>query len=366
MSQSGSKKAPSIGAEALLPTGLVVVTVLGALTLSGALAWTVGLVGAAVTVVVLIRGGTGAGTSALAEAITKATMDGKLARIGDEFGRIAVTWNECVDQVNQRWSGVGGAAGEVQETASEIHTRNRDVAKSADTTIARAQAALVSSEQVLSSFQAVAESSEQMKASIGEIAKNAGDAARVATDAVTVADKASAAITALGTSSAEIGSVVKVITSIAEQTNLLALNATIEAAGAGDAGKGFAVVAGEVKELANGTARATEDISRRIETIQTDTKRAVEAIDEISGVINQISQYSSTIASAVEEQNASTNEIGESVNTASEGTEQIIENIRNVAESAKNTGIETGEVRVLAKKLESAVETLSQSMASLR
>ena len=141
----------------------------------------------------------------------------------------------------------------------------------------------------------------------------------------------------LGDSSTEIGQVIKVITSIAQQTNLLALNATIEAARAGEAGKGFAVVANEVKELAKETARATEDISRKIEAIQADTKAAVDAIASISAVIHQINDISSTIATAVEEQNATTNEMSRNVSEAAHGSGEITSNIAGVAEAAQGT-----------------------------
>ena len=176
-----------------------------------------------------------------------------------------------------------------------------------------------------------------MGASIKEIAKNATEAARVATGAVKVAETTTATVSKLGDSSTEIGQVIKVITSIAQQTNLLALNATIEAARAGEAGKGFAVVANEVKELAKETAKATEDISRKIEAIQTDTKAAVDAIASISGVINQINDISSTIASAVEEQNATTNEMSRNVSEAANGSNQITSNVAGVAEAAQST-----------------------------
>jgi len=141
----------------------------------------------------------------------------------------------------------------------------------------------------------------------------------------------------LGTSSQEIGDVVKAITSIAEQTNLLALNATIEAARAGEAGKGFAVVASEVKDLAQETARATEDIARRVEAIQADTAGAVSAISEISEIIASINDYQLTIASAVEEQTATTNEMSRSVAEAATGTGEIATNITGVAEAASKS-----------------------------
>ena len=138
-------------------------------------------------------------------------------------------------------------------------------------------------------------------------------------------------------SSAEIGEVVKVITSIAQQTNLLALNATIEAARAGEAGKGFAVVANEVKELAKETAKATEDISRKIKAIQTDTEGAVSAIAHIATIIGQINDIQTTIASAVEEQSVTTNEISRNLANAATGSNEISGIVVGVAEAAQST-----------------------------
>jgi len=166
----------------------------------------------------------------------------------------------------------------------------------------------------------------------------------------------------LGESSQEIGAVIKVITSIAQQTNLLALNATIEAARAGEAGKGFAVVANEVKELAKQTAKATEEISQKIEAIQGVTKGAVTAIEEISTIINQINDISNSIAAAVEEQTATTNEIGRSVNEAAQGVNDIAKNIGGVAGAARSTtqgAIDTKtaslELSKMASRLQAAI-----------
>jgi hypothetical protein len=207
-----------------------------------------------------------------------------------------------------------------------------------------------------------ASGTEEMGASIKEIAKSVQDAAKVAATAVRAAETTNATISKLGDSSAEIGKVIKVITSIAQQTNLLALNATIEAARAGEAGKGFAVVANEVKELAKETAKATEYISQKIEAIQSETKMAVDAIAEIGTVINKISDYQNTIASAVEEQTATTNEISRNVTEAARGSTEIAQNITGVATSARSTSAgahdtqkAAGELSRMAAELQSIV-----------
>ena len=186
-------------------------------------------------------------------------------------------------------------------------------------------------------MQTVSTATEEMSASIKEISKNASEAAEVASSAARLAGTTNATMTKLSESSAEIGNVIKVITSIAEQTNLLALNATIEAARAGEAGKGFAVVANEVKELAKETAKATEDIGAKVEAIQNDAKGAVLAIDEITTVIGRINDIQNTIASAVEEQTGTTNEISRNISETAKGSSDIASNITGVATAAKET-----------------------------
>jgi methyl-accepting chemotaxis protein len=205
-----------------------------------------------------------------------------------------------------------------------------------------------------------------MGSSITEIAQNAQEAALVATGAVQTVDATTGTMNKLSESSREIGDVVRLITAIAEQTNLLALNATIEAARAGDAGKGFAVVADEVKQLAQETARATEDISRRVETIQEDADEAGRAIADIAGVIARINEYQTTIASAVEEQTASTQSINASVAIAATGSFHIAQSISGVAAAAGETEQTIRQAQASAEELAAMSGDLARVVASFR
>jgi methyl-accepting chemotaxis protein len=222
-------------------------------------------------------------------------------------------------------------------SSEEMKAISESMSSNATETAAQANAVSAAAEQVSLNIQTVATGAQEMTAGNREISKNASEAARVATAAVKAAEATNATITTLGESGAEIGKVIKVITSIAQQTNLLALNATIEAARAGEAGKGFAVVANEVKELAKETAKATEEISRKIEAIQGDTHSAVRAIAEIGTIINQINDIQNTIASSVEEQTATANEISRNVADAARGSTEIARNITGVAQAAAST-----------------------------
>ncbi len=255
----------------------------------------------------------------------------------DAIGQVAATLNEVLAGWRESISNMARTAESLAVSSEQLTILSQGMGEGASLTADRAGSASSASVQVSSSIQTVASAAEQMTASIREIAKNATEASTVATSAVGVASDAQSTVASLGESSAEIGQVIKVITSIAQQTNLLALNATIEAARAGDAGKGFAVVANEVKELAKETARATEDISQKIEAIQGDTSGAVDAISEISEVIGRINEIQATIASAVEEQTATTNEIARSVTEAAAGANGIAEDVTQVASAASET-----------------------------
>jgi methyl-accepting chemotaxis protein len=276
---------------------------------------------------------------AQAEAIAAGdlTRDDLMVHSHDELGDLTIAINAMSGSLKRMIGAIAENAMQVASASQELNATSEQITANSEETSAQAEVVSKAAQSVSQNLQTVASGAEQMGTSIKEIAKNATEAARVATSAVQVADATTATVSKLGDSSIEIGQVIKVITSIAEQTNLLALNATIEAARAGEAGKGFAVVANEVKELAKQTAKATEDISRKIEAIQTDTRAAVDSIASISAVIHQINDISGTIATAVEEQDATTNEMSRNVNEAAQGSGEITSNIAGVAEAAQST-----------------------------
>jgi methyl-accepting chemotaxis protein len=260
-------------------------------------------------------------------------------RVGsqDEVGRMGNALNAAIGALRRTVEMLSSSAVSVSTSSGQLTGVSRDMGASAEQV--RGQAIVVSgaAEEISSNMQSVAGGAEEMRVSIREIARNASDAADVSTSAVRTAERARATVAKLGESSAEISSVLKLILGIAEQTHLLALNATIEAARAGQAGKGFAVVAHEVKELARATTLATEGISDRIGTIQSDGAEVVAAISEISEVIDQISGYATTIAAAVEQQTATTAEIARTVSEAATGTIQIAASMNDMAGAANAT-----------------------------
>jgi len=255
----------------------------------------------------------------------------------DEIGELATWFNVFLDKLHDMVRSIATAANQVGTASEEVSNTSQQISANSQETSAQAGVVSAATEEVNRNLQTVATATEEMSASIQEIAKNATEAARVATEAMKTAAETNSVVSKLGDSSAEIGQVIKVITSIAQKTDLLALNATVEAARAGEAGAGFAVVANEVKELAKQTATATEDISKKIAAIQVDTKSAVQAIKSISGVIDQVNAISSTIATAVEEQSATTSEMSRNLTEAAKGSGEVAQNIHGVAEAANST-----------------------------
>ena len=297
-----------------------------------------------------------AGTSAVlskAEAIAAGDLTSGEVQVhsNDELGDLATAMNKMQGNLVKMIVGVSENAQQVANASEEFSAASRQITSNSEETTAQANFGATAADQVNHNLQTVATGTEGMNSTIQKIAKNATESARVSGEAVRDAEATSAAISKLGASSAEIGQVIKVIASIAQQSNLLALNATIEAARLGESGKGFTAVANEVKELAKQTAKATEDISRKIAVIQADTNGAADAIATTGAVINQISDISTAIATAVEEQTATNNEISRNVTEAAKGSSKIKQNIARVSQAAQGTSSRANESMKGAQQL---------------
>jgi methyl-accepting chemotaxis protein len=316
--------------------------------------------------VVIVRSVTGplSGMTRVLQAVASGDLTSRLeVRSGDEYGRMGQALNSTLDVMGGTFRSVDENARSLTASSEALTAIGRHMGDSAEETSRQAGVVATSSSQVNANIQTVTAAVEEMGATIREIAKHSSEAAKVATSAVHLAESTNATVAKLGRSSDEIGSVVKVITSIAEQTNLLALNATIEAARAGEAGKGFAVVANEVKELAKQTAKATEEIGKKVLAIQGETTAAVGAIDRVGKIIGEISDLQSTIATAVEEQTAATNEIIRNVSEAARGSAEITENIQAVAAATRETSESAGQMQSSASDLSQMAATLSGLVA---
>jgi methyl-accepting chemotaxis protein len=300
-----------------------------------------------------------------------AVADGDLTRRAqvsnhDELGDMANALDRATERMRSTVQVLADNGASLADRAAELAEASDVLARSVDSTSGEVTAASNATGQVSERVHAVASGAEEMSASIREISRNAVTAAQVVEEAVTFAGDTEQTMVRLGASSAEIGDVVKVITSIAEQTNLLALNATIEAARAGEAGKGFAVVAGEVKDLAQETAKATDEISRRIEAIQGDSSGAVEAISKINEVIQRISGYQSTIAAAVEEQSATTAGMGTDLTEAANAGGEISDVMARVVTEVDQARTAASATREAANDLTRMSEDLRAAVTAFR
>ncbi|WP_433790565.1 methyl-accepting chemotaxis protein [Actinoplanes sp. CA-252034] len=331
-------------------------------------AWTVAVVLVVGMVLSLLIGFQVAGrvrrTVRAVSLIAEGLAEGDLTRTSgitsrDEIGLMAAALDQGVARLREDMAQVGGSVGTLQDAAGRLGSVAGGVDAAASEASVQAGTVAAAADTVSHNLQVVSAGSQEMGSAIRDISVSTSEATEVAAQAVRVAAETNAIVGRLGASSEEIFTVVKVITSIAEQTNLLALNATIEAARAGEVGKGFAVVAGEVKDLAQETAKATEDISQRVQAIQADTSGAVTAIGEITEIIERINGIQLTIASAVEEQTATTAEMNRTLSEAANGAGDIAMTIGTVSEATRRTTDTVGETR-------HAAEDLGQTAAQLQ
>ncbi|GAA0584146.1 methyl-accepting chemotaxis protein [Paractinoplanes ferrugineus] len=281
----------------------------------------------------------------------------------DEVGVMSATLNETAAAMAGMVGRINTSSTLLASASEELSAVSLELSASAEETSAQVSTVSEAAGQVSRSVGTVAAGADEMGISIREISDNANEAAGVAAGAARAAETTNASVGRLGEASAQIGSVVALITAIAEQTNLLALNATIEAARAGDAGKGFAVVASEVKDLAQETARATQQITEQVSAIQGESSAAVIAIHEISEVIATINDYTTTIAAAVEEQTATTAEISRSVMLAADGSASIADTIAGVADASRQVTEGATETQQTAAELAGTAAELQATVA---
>lgn len=302
--------------------------------------------------------------ASMAKSLARGDLTSRLEVRGrDEIGKFRYGLNKMAEAANSLTVGMSKQAEQLGTVSGGFDKLSSELRVNAEETSQQATMVASAAEEVSTNIQSVAAAAEEMNASILEIASSASTAARVASSGVEKAEATNETVARLGQSSSEIGKVVEVIQRIAAQTHLLALNATIEAARAGDAGKGFAVVAAEVKELANQTAQATDEISRRVGAIVQDAASAVDVVASISSLILEINEIQNTIAGAVEQQSSTTAEIGRMVSEAARGGLEIAEGIGSVAAAASVTAEGANLSDEAARKLREAAADLNNMIS---
>ena len=281
----------------------------------------------------------------------------------DEVGQMSEALNTALESIGETLAQVDHSAGDLTHSAGDLAELSREMSSAATHTSDQINEVASAAEEIAVSSNTVAKAMEQMNVSVREISDNTADAARMTSKAVEVSSLTRNRMEKLDASATDIGNVISVITSIAAQTDLLALNATIEAARVGEAGKGFAVVANEVKALAQQTSNATEEIQAKIEAIQTDAMGAVQAIAEISELIDKVNETSTAIAGAVEEQSATTAEVSSTIQAVTDGTSNISRSITSVADAAGTTRSGANNAQEAAAHLSHLADSLTALLA---